>query len=392
MGGPAMYVELLEVVRGRVDRFVATGDAEEVLDPLALRDARVLLEVAPRPAAGRLRPGPYRRWCDAAHAVGLLHLARRAVIGPIDGRADDDTARSLLDATGRDLPHLDEQLQGIERAARGSAPGDLPALSTLTFHTPIREVDDVIAAIRRELREGSADELGLRMRLADAQLFRFGRTTALADLDAAIETVRAVVAATATDEPWYAARVWTFGEHVVTRYNYSQDVVPAAADVRAAVSATPVERRHGPGYQANLGLAHVIAYLTERDEDDLHRARECLRAALEGEDGPAAVRAERLTMLAYAHGPDAVRTRNVTELDAAIEVARQAVDASDRNRREYFDRLVFLADKHHIRFLLTDNPDDLRAVHTLTETVIREAPAGHPVTELARMMRAARLP
>lgn len=188
------YDELLDAVRGRVGRYAASSDAEDVLDPAGLRDVESMTAVAPHGGTD-----------DAWHAAGLLHYARHLAL-PDGGRAADlAAAEPLLDRVRSTVAELPEQVRKLDEAA--TRPVRLTPGRVAVFGyagSALKEVDDVIVMIRHRLRSLPADDpdvLPTRASLTEAQELRFGRTGDVADLDAAIATAQGVLPDTPADDP-----------------------------------------------------------------------------------------------------------------------------------------------------------------------------------------------
>ena len=267
-------------MRARVNRYVNSGDPEDVLDPAGLRDAESLLTVIDELRDARIQsPVP---WIDAYQAVGLLHHARHLAR---PDTVDREHAESLLAQVHDWVPELGGQLRELAEVPRRPVRLSPRRVAVSAYAgSPLGEVDAVITGIRHAIRKCRdwPESLALRMDLAEAQHLRFGRTGDAADLSEAIATARAVARETAAYDPAYPERLGTLGEYLQARYASTVDLKDLDAAIEAyqrAVDGTaPDDARRGDRLSA-LSRAYRARHAANRDPADGAAALRTAQAA-----------------------------------------------------------------------------------------------------------------
>lgn len=378
------YDELLDAVRGRVGRYAAASDAEDVLDPAGLRDVEALLAVA-----------PYGGTDDAWHAAGLLHYARHLVLPDGEREADLAAAEPLLDRVRATFTDLPEQLRKLDEAATRPVRLTPGRVAVFTYAgSALKEVDDVIVMIRHRLRSLPADDpdvLQTRASLTEAQELRFGRTGDVADLDAAIATAQGVLPDTSADDPRYPHRISALAQLFQLRFVAGAD--PADLDtsvqgLRDAVAAAPDDDEDHPMHQSNLGRALLTRYTYASPEPgDLDEALEVMTAAVSTTPVGDLGRGTRLTSLHQAHQARFHRDHDPADLTTAVALAEEALTATPPEHPDHLERVLHIAAILLTRYRVTGATQDVKLAITLAKRVMRVTPTDHPMHEVARSLR-----
>ncbi|MET8876228.1 tetratricopeptide repeat protein [Nocardia sp. NPDC004604] len=169
---------------------------------------------------------------------------------------------------------------------------------------------------------------------------RFERTGSMTDLDEAMESKRAAVAATPADHPDRAGRLNNLGLALQNRFERTgsmTDLDEAVESKRAAVAATPADHPDRAMYLNNLGNVLRIRFERAGTVTDLDEAVETGRAAVAGTPVDHLDRAGRLNNLGLALRDRFERTGMMTDLDEAAaaweETLRLDVAAPSRRIR-----------------------------------------------------------
>jgi hypothetical protein len=322
--------ELLAAVRARVNRYVNSGDAEDILDPAGVRDARALLAVVDETRDAR--GDDALPWIHAYHAAGLLHHARD-IARPDSG--DRDQAELLLAQVHDWVPDLAGQLQTLAQVPRRPTRLDPQRIDVLSFAgAALDEIDAAVTATRHAIRECRdwAESLAFRMILAEAQHLRFGRTGDVADLTDAITTARAALRETAAYESGYTNRLSTLGGFLQARFLSTMDAADLEASIgsyRTALDAAAATHEDRPMYLCDLGQALLLRYAyVSHDPADLDAALAAIQTGVDATapDDPAL--GARLSALHQADRARHEATRDPADLAAALRAAHAAGEAT----------------------------------------------------------------
>ncbi|MGN9911876.1 hypothetical protein ACTMTJ_30485 [Phytohabitans sp. LJ34] len=372
--------ELLAAVRARVNRYVNSGDAEDVLDPAGVRDARALLAMTDETRdAGA--------WIHAYHAAGLLHHARD-VARP--GGDDREVAESLLGPVYDWVPDLAEQIRKLAEVPRQPLRLTPRTIAVFSFSgSPLDEIDGVITATRHAIRECRdwSESLAFRMNLAEAQHLRFGRSGDLADLTEAITTARAVIAETAAFDPRYTNRLSTLGGFLQARFVSTMDTEDLDASIRSyqtALAAAPGDHEDRPMYLCNLGQTRLLRYAyVSQDPAELDAALTEIKTSVDttAPDDPAL--GTRLSALHQAHRGRYEVTGDEADLAAALRAAHAAVEATAPDHMDYLERILDVGAIHLARYERTGDEGDATAATEIARSILRAAPPDHPLHGLA---------
>jgi tetratricopeptide (TPR) repeat protein len=312
--------KLLAAVQARFERVAVHQDPSLVLEPDAITEARRLSEIV----------ADHDEDLQARSLLGWLHWYRYLALP----EGED----------GEDLQAAIELLLPCFLSAAGQLPGPLlPRLAEEAFATAtelLRQALDsadldllafVVDLHQRMLDATPADHPGRALflsNLAIALTTRFERTGALADLDAAIQNLRAAVD-TAADDAHRARWMSNLGIGLRVRFERTgaQADLDAAIEVgRAAVDATPADDPDRAGAMNNLGYALRLEFERTGALADLDTAIENHREAVEATAADHPERHGRLNNLGIALATRFERTGALTDLDAAILIYREAVD------------------------------------------------------------------
>jgi len=374
--------ELLAAVRARVNRYLNSGDAEDVLDPAGVRDARALLAITDEARdAGA--------WIHAYHAAGLLHHARD--VARPDG-SDRELAESLLGPVYDWVPALADQigkLTGVPRQPLRLNPRRMAAFAFAG--SPLDEIDDVITATRHSIRECRdwSESLALRMNLAEAQHLRFGRSGDLADLTDAITSARAVISETAAFDPRYTNRLSTLGGFLQARFVSTMDEADLHASIGSyeaalAAAAAAADHEDRPMYLSNLGQARLLRYAyVSQDPAERDAALAEIQAAVDTTTPDDPALGTRLSALHQAHRARYEATRDQADLAAALHAAHAAVEATARDHMDYLERVLDVGTIHLERYERTGDDGDATAATEIARSIMRTAPKEHPLHGLA---------
>src|SRR3984957_3676990 len=212
--------ELLAAVRARLQRVAAGPDLSPVLEPEAITEARQLAGVLVGDEGD----------LEVRHLLGWLSWYR------FQASTDDENRPDLQAATGLFLPCF---LAGAGELPAPLLPvlADQATAAAEVWLGPLLGSADpallgvAVDACQRILNVTPADHPDRATRLNNrgrALLARFGRTGALADLDAAIEVLRAAVDATPDDPPARPRDLSTLG--IVWRPRFERTGAQAELD------------------------------------------------------------------------------------------------------------------------------------------------------------------
>ncbi|MFB7513238.1 CHAT domain-containing protein [Streptomyces sp. NPDC056144] len=249
----------------------------------------------------------------------------------------------------------------------------------------LRDANRAIASLRRGitlLPADHPDRAGSLSNLATVLMLRFEQTWSLADLDASITLHQQVITAITADEPNAAAFLLNLGAALTARFERSgalTDVDAAVEWLRDAVGrATPGGEVHRRAL-TTLGGALLLRY---RRESRIEDNEEALRHAKQ---------ARRLTpadhpdhpLLAYALGAllhcrfEQHPAYDVTDLDRAVDLFRQAVDATAPAHPSWPEYVLHLTTALQQRYDRTrDARDPARSVELLRRLLARTEPGG----------------
>ncbi|WP_189079190.1 hypothetical protein [Mangrovihabitans endophyticus] len=190
--------------------------------------------------------------------------------------------------------------------------------------------------------------------------YRYERTGAVADIEAAVRCLREAV----TDPANAADRADSLGIALIRQFEVTGDDAPLAEAIEAqrhAVAATPSGDPNRPRRVTNLATALRDRYLHFADLPALREAVDLLRAT----DDP-----QCRSTLGIAAQDMWWRTRDAAWADEAVASARAAPEPDPVRARHT------LANALRCRFAARGAPDDLRAAIDLLEQVLRDTAYG----------------
>jgi hypothetical protein len=398
-----MFVELLNAVQRRFNRWLETRDVEDLLDPAGLRDVEALLPLAPTPPPRRrfgfLRLTPQREATVAAlQAAGMLRYARGLHMPAGPGRdAELAAAADLLNAALPALSELPDDVQELTRLAGSPPPSPPPVTgpvsSALLAGAPLGGLGDAIAATRRYVA-AHPDDPSARMALAELQDLRFRRTGDLADIDEALTGVRDALGRTPDTDPKRSNRLTTLGSMLQLRFAATGDRAELDAAIGAmnqAVEAGGPDHEDRSMYLSNLGRARTLAHQLGGDVADLDAAVDALRAAVAAlaPDEHVSARGTRMGALCTALVLQYRRSGDPADLDEAFRLAREAAEITPPHDHNAVDRALDLAQTHLLRHERSADPADAATAAGLADEVLRATADGDPDRERAMAIREA---
>jgi hypothetical protein len=323
------------------------------------RDRAMLDESVALAAAAADETAPGERWRPARLTTLSMALRTRAEL--TGSRDDADRAVATARRAGESATAGEPR-----RAARAGLAVTLQTRYALTAALP--DLDEAIWAGWEVLDDpppGQAGRPGHLSNQGGALHDRFTARGAAADLDAAVDCLRAAVAAEVTAGPDQPGRLGNLSSALRERYALTgaeEDLADAVAAAREALADTPPGHRDRPRYQELLGLALEHA-------GDLAEARALLAAAVR-DSGSAEDRVIRLSnqgglLLRIWEG-----TGSLADLDGAIAAAREAA-AGSRPDDPY--RLTYLSNAGaalHRRYGATGETADRAAAITAYREVM----------------------
>nr|WP_221382617.1 CHAT domain-containing protein [Actinoplanes polyasparticus] len=320
-------------------------------DP-AMLDESIGLAVA---AADETAPG--ERWRPARLTTLSMALRTRAEL--TGNRGDADRAVAIARQAWRSA------FEGEPRhAALAGLAVTLQTRYGLTVSLP--DLDEAIRVgweVLDAVPPGHADRPGHLSNQGSALHDRFSARSVAADLDAAVDCLRAAVAAELTRAPDRPGRLGNLSSALRERYALTgdeDDLADAVTAARQALADTPPGHQDRPRYQELLGLALEYA-------GDLDEARTLLAAAVH-DSGTAGDRIIRLSNQGGLLLRVWERTGSVADLDGAIRAAREAT-AGSRPDDPY--RLTYLSNTGaalHRRYDATgDSADRAAAIEAYRE-------------------------
>ncbi|WP_018504720.1 CHAT domain-containing protein [Parafrankia discariae] len=338
---------------------------------------------AHRSATGGAPPGHQLH----ARCQANLGDALRDLYELTDDLADLDAAvaclRAAVDDTPRTHPDRVRMLSSLSNAldTRYEETGDFAAL------------EGVIAA-----RQARGDLVGTdpasdtmnRSILGNALRLRFEHAGDPADLEAAISLLQiAVDAAPSTpstpsapsDRSDHARCLSNFGLALRIRFQQVGDLADLNTAIDALRASTDVIPTHHPdqaGMRLNLGTALLYRFQRTDDLADLDAAVTNLRTAADLIPTGHRRRGLMLANLGGALQIRSARTDDPADHEAAIAAFRTAVDVTPAGRPDRGTMLANLGGALRLRFQRTDDPADLEVALTHLRTAVRITPADRP--------------
>lgn len=355
-------------------------------------DARALLAlVRDMPGTRSGRKGSLAPWIPAQHAAGLLHYARHVARASDGDQTEVDLYESLLQPITYWVPEWPEHVRELAEVPdqRVRLSPQRVAVFTL-LGSPLDVLDAAIAVTRHLIRETAdgSEVQRLQMDVAEGQQLRFGRTGDVADLTDAIETVRAVLAKTPSDDPMYSNRLNTLGSYLSARFGSTGDSADLDASLEThnrAYTAAPADHEDRPMYLANLGRARLDRYANlSHDPIDLDQGLAELEAAVAASPEGDLSRGTRLSALHRAYRARLARTGRPADLEAALRTAYAAVEATVPGDMSYPERVLDIGATHLARYELTGDKRDASRAIDAARRIMRAAPKGHPLHASAR--------
>ena len=346
---------------------------------------------------------------EALHLLGWLSWHRSQALTGDDSRAElEEAIRSFLPCFIAGSGELPQPL--LEVLARRALPAAFDMLVKVVNTADLAVISSAGSLMQRivdALHQGDPVRVGWLSNLGVTQQARFGLTGAPADLDAALLTCQAAVAASTDDHPQRVSLLGALANAQRLRFGFTGqpgdlDAVmdtlrhalrvsgtgPAKAgvlatmgdvlrlkfdttgtpeDLDAAVqacqsAADEVPRGHldWAGFQASLANVRHARFERAGSMDDLEAAIQSYRAAISVTPEEYADRPVFLSNLGNALRSRFERTGSLADLDAAIHAGQTAADAGAGDHQ----RAVFLADLGHAlrnRFERTGSLTDLDA-------------------------------
>jgi tetratricopeptide (TPR) repeat protein len=352
---------------------------------------------------------------------------------------------AAFEGTG-EARYLDEAVDA-SRAAVATAPnGDMVFhLSQLgvalqlrgTHRHAMADMDEAVQVGRRAVdnaKDDDPDLPGYLCNLSNSLQVRAEQKadrTDLADLDAAVTTARKAAERQAANLPGRDLALSTLGAALLTRYQRTgqPDDLDAAVDtLEDAILAVGADDPATPGYQSRLAAARLWRFDLRNGEPDLNAAVDAARRAASGAVGPidqaryqlqlSAVlltacwragpvgdideviqsahmgvesapadhpdRAALLVNLAAAYGERYDLQQRPSDLAAAIDVGRKALNAMPNDARDRAQASANLSRVLRLRGTLTDSREDVDAAVAHAEKAVRLTELGQPT--LARRL------
>lgn len=377
--------DLLAAVRARLDRYLEHGDADAVLDPAVRADAERLAE--------RAGDEP-----EVGYELAMLYYAR--------DRAARDSGRA--DGPTRDLDTAVDYFQVVHRLAPDAVPG---ALRPLMGRSWAPGADDLRRWHRRALdllrdprTRGDPDALDsaeyllrlaadqaeashvdhpdairFRMSLGVLHMTRFEQARRPHDLAEALAAFTRVVEGTAPSDPARAGRLSALGSATATRFRLTgdlDDLHRAVEQLRQAVDAPtpPGGRAH---LDANLAAALVLRFRQVGDAADLDEAIMFGRRAAAELPAGQPERPRALSTLGLALRIRHERKNAADDLTEAITTLEEAVDALPPGHPDRAGVASSLSTCLRRRFRLSRDRRDLDAAVRTGRAALAEASAGH---------------
>ncbi|MGI5375200.1 CHAT domain-containing protein [Streptomyces sp. CA-251387] len=201
-----------------------------------------------------------------------------------------------------------------------------------------------------------------------------------ADLDLLSRVSGRIVDEQAPDDPSRGHWLAQHAENLYLRFHTTgdrADIDTAVDSLRQAAEATPAGSPERPGLLSGVAALAFMSYQSSRDLHALDLSvaagREALALGVADEDR-AGVPANLSTALRnrFEH------TGEPADLDAAIEIGRQAVDTFPADDPDAATAVFNLGAAHHIRYVHRRAPEDLQAAMAHLRRAVDLAPVGHP--------------
>jgi tetratricopeptide (TPR) repeat protein len=246
------------------------------------------------------------------------------------------------------------------------------------------DLDDAVESGRAAVAAtptGDPDLAGRLCNLSYSLQDRFERSGSSRDLDEAIEAGRAAVRAAPDDHLSRAAYLSNLVSLLLARSSPTgsgADLEEAVRLGRAAVTAT---RAGDPGRArrlSNLGTVLKARFERTGSSLDLEEAVLIGRAAVTAAHADDADRADYLSNLSTTLGQRFLRAGAGGDLDEAVQVGRAAVQAAPGGHRNRAGYLSNLAGALHDRFVRTGSGTDLDEAVNMARAAVAAAATGHP--------------
>jgi len=364
-----------EVVKARLERSAATGDASLVLEPAALAEAGQLAEAS--------RADDDEDDWEPLQLLGCLQWARYLAM-PADQKEKELTAaiglftpcfiKGVGNPPGPLLPLL----------AKRAVPAATSMLERISGTPGLALINETADLWRRIIEATPPDDPSRTVYLSNlggALWSRAKRTGTIADLDGAIEIIQSLLIAIADDHPNRAAFLSNIGVALQVRYGLSgniADLDEAIEATQAAITATPEDSPARPVYLSNLALALRVRFSVLGGGADLDKAVEAARAAMAVTSDDHSKRAEHLANLGAVLLTRFKRIGSRADLDEAIEITRAAIDAAPAEHPGRAGTLSNLGAALSDRFGLTGAHADLDAAVSAFYEAVTATPVHDP--------------
>ena len=379
-------VRLQAALDARLRRLAESGDASEVLDPVALDEAIRLWESAQ--SADR---DPQAVSVDVLAVLARLHWARYQVL-PEDP-ADLGLALGFYGMlAGRVPERIPDEVQILLSVIRGKVPGGADRLvldGAIAFDEYQRTrhpevLDAAVTAFRYAVAAalpGHAGLGGILSALGASLYARFERAGAAADLDAAIDAGRRAVDLTPPGDPDLAGILSNLGNSLRARFGRAG----VAADLDAAIDAgrraadlTPPGDPDLGRILSNLGASLATRFGRAGDAADLDAAIDAGRRAADLTPPGRPDLATCLSNLGSSLRTRFERAGVAADLDAAIDAGRRAVDLTPPGDPDLAGRLSNLGASLRTRFGWAGDAADLDAAIDAGRRAVDLSPPGDP--------------
>ncbi|KOG06805.1 CHAT domain-containing protein [Streptomyces viridochromogenes] len=240
-----------------------------------------------------------------------------------------------------------------------------------------RDLEDALATGRRAV-ETASERRHLVMALSNlsaALKGRYDRTRAEPHLDEAVTVARRAVEAS-DGFPGQGPMLTNLGAILQARFGLKgdfADLAEATTVTRRALAAMPADDPDRAATLNNLGTALMSAFSRTKRPADLDEAvrvgRECVQAGAAHPD-----RARYLTTLGEACHSRFQQTRSAADLEEAVDALRRAVEATPTGHDQRAWRLQQLGSALRSRFDLTGSPADLRQAVAVLRRAATDTP------------------
>lgn len=247
-------------------------------------------------------------------------------------------------------------------------------------------LNQVIDLLRKAVDLGSVDRpnfiqyLGFLNNLANKLSWRFGNTGEVRDLDESIRIARRIISLSSPDQTGYAGHLNNLGNFLRHRFEYSgdlEDIKEAIKLARQAIDSTGADDPNLPTMYDNLAIQLFRLYENTGAMEFLDEAIQSMRHTIGEHIAKTSLPDFLRSMVTYLDRRY-LRTRQPSDIEEAIQMARNVVAMTPEDHPGLVERLATLGDVLGHRYEHRGNEGDLKEAIDLLHKAVAIAPSTHP--------------